>query len=226
MPIKEIKKKAGFAAAELVENGMTVGLGTGSTASYFIERLIQRYHEGLQVRVVASSNSSAKLAQQGGIPILDINQVESIDLTVDGADEIDGLKRMIKGGGGALVREKIMASMSREMVVVVDESKLCSKLGAKKLPVEVIPFGTLATRHKLEKLGYEGEWRKNPDTTFYVTDNGNFIFDVMFNSLREHPEEDHLAMIQVPGIVETGLFFGLAGRVIIGFFDGKIVVHS
>src|ERR1700722_3338459 len=124
MSLEAAKKTVGYTAAEFVENGMTVGLGTGTTALYFIERLSQRCKEGLSVKVVSSSIGSTELAKKGGLQLIDINKITTIDLTVDGADEIDAQKRMIKGGGGACVREKIVASMSREMVVIIDETKL------------------------------------------------------------------------------------------------------
>lgn len=220
-----IKKAIGAAAAELIHNGMTVGLGTGSTAAFFIQSLIERCNKGLKIHAVASSKHSYELAKKGGIPMLDINQITSLDITVDGADEIDTLKRMIKGKGGALVREKIVASMSREMVVIVDEGKLVSYLGKAPLPVEIIPFGTQATVHKLEKLGYVGQWRKRDDGHLYLTDNGNYIFDVDFDIPRTEPERDHQLISSLPGIVDTGFFFHLAGRVVVGFFDGQIVVR-
>ena len=128
-----IKKAVGYKAAELIEEGMLVGLGTGTTVYYFIEKLIERVSNGLKIQAVSSSLHSAELGQKGGIPMVDINKLSYLDITVDGADEIDPKKRMIKGGGGALLREKILASMSREMVVVVDESKLSHHLGQKKL---------------------------------------------------------------------------------------------
>src|SRR3989304_8542002 len=140
-----IKKRLGRAAAELIKSGMRVGLGSGSTAHFFIKRLGELCAEGLAIQAVASSNESEELAKRAGIPLTDINQLSSLDIAVDGADEIDEQKRMIKGGGGALVREKILASMSTEMVVLVEESKLCSLLGKKNLPVEMIPFGIIST---------------------------------------------------------------------------------
>jgi ribose 5-phosphate isomerase A len=226
MSREEIKKKVGEKAAELVENGMLVGLGTGSTAYYFIQHLIERCRQGLKIHAVASSLQSTKLAQEGKIPLLDISKMTTLDLTVDGADEIDPQKRMIKGGGGALVREKIMANMSREMIVIVDESKLVDRLGKVKLPVEVIPFAEAATLHHIEKLGFRGEFRKNPDHTPYVTDNGNLIIDIHFDAPRPFPEEDHEVLLHLPGVVDTGFFFHLAGKVIVGFFDGQIVIRS
>lgn len=225
MSIDAIKNNVGQAAAALVEPGMVVGLGTGSTAAYFVKHLIERCRKGLKVHAIASSQAIAAQAAQGGIPLLDPHQVSSLDLTVDGADEIDTLKQMIKGAGGALVREKILAGMSREMIVIVDESKLVSQLGKAKLPVEVIPFGHLATQCHIQKLGWKATLRTDREKKPFVTDNGNYLYDIHFDHPRSHPEKDHETLISLPGVVDTGFFFHLAGRVIIGFFDGQIVVR-
>ena len=221
-----IKKAVGYKAAEFVQNGMRVGLGTGSTAFFFIERLIQLCSEGLKIQAVASSVQSLHQAKMGKIPLLDIDTVTHLDLTVDGADEIDSQKRMIKGGGGAHVREKIVASMSQEVIMIVDESKCVDKLGTAKLPVEVLSFASHATLHRIHQLGYKGDFRKNGDGSLFVSDNGNHIIDVHFHQLRENPEEDHEALMHIPGVVDTGFFFHLAGKVIVGFFNGQIVVRS
>lgn len=226
MTTEEIKRKVGAVAADFVKDGMMVGLGTGSTAYYFIETLIERCQAGLKISAVASSKKSEEQARKGGIPILDIHKVSALDLAIDGADEIDSYKRMIKGGGGALVREKIVAAMSREMIVIIDESKLVSHLGKAKLPVEILQFGMMATAAHLEHLGYEGEFRKKDDGSLFITDNGNVIFDIQLEYPCEHPENDHLLLLSVPGIVDTGFFFELAGRVVVGFLDGQIVVQS
>jgi len=219
--MERAKRAAGFKAAELIQNGQVVGLGTGSTAAYFIEGLIERIEQGLEITAVSSSRSSAELARRGGIKVYDINEVSHIDITVDGADEIDPQKRMIKGGGGAHVREKILASASGELIVIVDETKVVSALGHTKLPVEILFYGSPATRQKLEKLGYTGQWRVNPDKSLFITENGNLIFDIAFKSLPTSPEQDHEKIIHVPGVVDTGFFFGYAGRVIVGYSDGS-----
>jgi ribose 5-phosphate isomerase A len=224
MSIDMIKKAVGYKAAALIEKGMRVGLGTGTTAFYFIEKLIQRCQEGLHIHAVASSERSFKQASQGGIPMLDTSEITSLDITVDGADEIDPQKRMIKGGGGALTREKIVAAMSHEMIVIVDEGKLVPSLGACKLPVEILPFAHKATLHHIAKAGYRGELRKRPDESLYITDNGNLIVDIHFDALRTSPEEDHETLIHIPGVVETGFFFHLAGRIIVGFIDGQVII--
>ncbi len=226
MSTEAIKKTIGYQAAEFVHPGMRIGIGTGSTVFYFIERLIQKCQEGLKIQAVASSEQSYRLAKEGKIPMIDIDQVTSLDLTVDGADEIDTQKRMIKGGGGALLREKIVAAMSHEMIVIVDETKLVTSLGKCKLPVEVIPFGKQATLHHIAKAGYHGEFRKKSNDELYVTDNGNVILDIHFTHLRENPEHDHETLIHIPGVVDTGFFFHLAGRIVIGFTDGQVVIKS
>jgi ribose 5-phosphate isomerase A len=225
MSTEAIKKAVGYKAAEFVENGMRVGLGTGTTAFFFIERLGQRCKEGLKIHAVASSNHSFQLARQAHIPLIDIENITALDLTVDGADEIDPKKRMIKGGGGAHVREKIVAAMSREMIVIIDESKLVPSLGKCKLPVEILPFGHHATFHHMQKAGYRGEFRKKKEGGLFVTDNGNLIIDIHFNTACTNPEEDHEILIHIPGVVDTGFFFNLAGRVIVGFADGQVVVR-
>jgi ribose 5-phosphate isomerase A len=219
------KKAAGEKAAALIQNGMVVGLGTGTTAAYFIQSLIHKCHQGLEIQAVASSDQSFKLAKAGNIPLIDINTIEAIDLTVDGADEIDPQKQMIKGGGGALLREKIVACMSREMVVIVDETKVVDRLGKCKLPVEIIPFGHPATIRKLNHLGYRGALRQTAEKKLFVTDNGNYIYDIHLNPQKCRPIEDHEMIIQIPGVVETGFFFNIAGRVIVGFLDGQAVIQ-
>ncbi len=218
------KRASGQKAAEWIEQGMIVGLGSGSTAELFIEALIQKVKQGLSIQVVSSSRASTDLAKRGGLELLDINSVPRIDLTVDGADEIDPQKRMIKGGGGAHVREKILAAASNEMVVVVDQTKLVPSLGRKKLPIEVLFYGSPATRQKIEELGYSGKWRLNEDETLFITENGNLLFDLHFDAPPKAPEHLHEALIRIPGVIDTGFFFNLAGRVIVGFPDGKTEV--
>lgn len=217
-----MKKAVGYAAAELIENEMLVGLGTGSTVYHFIDRLIQRVKEGLTIQVVSSSLRSENQAKEGGIPIANIQTITTIDMTVDGADEINPQKEMTKGGGGALLREKILANTSKEMVVIVDETKVVEKLGKHPLPVEILPFATEAILDKIRKLGYQGKLRMHNNDGPYVTDNGNHIFDIYFESLRDDPEKDHERISRIPGVLETGFFFNLASRVLIGKSDGTV----
>ena len=149
MSLENCKKAAAEKAISFVKDGMIVGIGTGSTTFYFIENLIRQCKAGLNIKAVASSEKTMEIARKGEIPLLDINTVKSLDIYVDGADEIDPEKRMIKGGGGALVREKISANMSKERIFIIDESKLVQKLGQRPLPVEIIHFGHTALIHRL-----------------------------------------------------------------------------
>lgn len=230
MVLEKAKRAAGERAATLIENGMIVGIGTGSTVYYFIQALILKCRQGMKIKAAASSNQSAEIAKTGGIPLYDINELSHIDITVDGADEIDPKMRMIKGGGGAHVREKILAAASEEMIVIVDETKLVSELGHTKLPVEILPFGSSFTRKQIEHLGFSGKWRCSDSTSLnqelFVTDNGNFLFDIYFKTPPEIPEKVHEDLIQLPGVVDTGFFFNLARRVIVGKSDGSTIIKS
>ena len=220
----QVKAAIGKAAADLIQDGMLVGLGSGSTASYFIQALAARCKLGLQIQAASSSAASTLLARETGIPLVDIDTLSKLDITVDGADEIDPAKRMIKGKGGALIREKILAKMSTEMVVIVDETKLVAALGTSPLPIEIIPFAYKATERHLHAAGFKGNWRLSKENKFYITDNGNYIFDIVFNAPCAHPENDHTKLKLIPGVVDTGFFFDIAGRVIVGFKDNSITV--
>lgn len=223
--IQIAKQAAGKAAAKLIQDGMLIGLGTGSTAAFFIESLKERCKtESLNIKALPTSERSAKLAKEAGIPLCNENAITHLDMTVDGADEIDDQKRMIKGGGGALLREKIAANMSREMIVIIDPSKFVKTLGNFPLPVEIAPFAYQVTLSKIIDLGYQAYLRLTKDGHVYITDNGNYIIDIKFPGLCQHPEKDQIALKSIPGVVETGFFFNLAGRVIIGQFDGTIQI--
>jgi ribose 5-phosphate isomerase A len=227
MEILAAKRAAGHRAATFVEEGMIVGLGSGSTSACFIEALIQRVkQEKLRIETVASSLQSAQLAKAGGLHVIELNAAPRVDLTVDGADEIDPKKRMIKGGGGAHVREKILATASSEMVVIIDESKLVQALGREKLPVEILFYGSPSTRSQIEKAGYQGKWRLNKDGSLFITENGNPLFDITLSRLLSHPEDEDSKLRQIPGVVDTGFFFNLAGRVLIGHADGTVTLQK
>jgi ribose 5-phosphate isomerase A len=219
------KDAAGKAAANYVQDGMIVGLGTGSTSNYFIAHLIERCKKGLHIRAVATSSHSLQLALKGGIPMLSIDEVETIDLTVDGADQIDPKKQMIKGAGGALLREKIIASISKEVIVVVDDRKVVSKLGGIPLPIEVTPFGYKATERRLSMLGSSGSFRMTSHQTLYITENQNYIFNLNLPESFD-PIDLNQKIKNIPGVIETGFFLNITPsiRVIIGQTDGKI--HS
>lgn len=222
MSLLRAKQAAANQAAEWVQSGMIIGLGSGSTATCFIEALILKRKQGLQFSAVASSQSSAQIAIAGGIEILDLKSVSYLDITVDGADEIDLQKRMIKGKGGAHVREKILAASSKEMIVIVDETKQVTTLGKTPLPIEILPFGAFLTQKKLQQHGYTGKWRKSENNLF-VTENGNFLLDIALPP-KGDVEKIHAQILSIPGVVDTGFFFNLAGRVIIGYQDGNIKV--
>lgn len=222
---QDAKIAAGFKAVQWIHDGMIVGLGSGTTAECFIQALIEACRKGLQIQAVSSSRASAEMAKKGGIEILDINSVSRIDITVDGADEIDPQKRMIKGGGGAHTREKILACASREMLVVVDHTKLVPAVGHKKLPIEVLFYGSPATRMHIEKQGHSGKWRQNNDGTLFITENGNLLFDLHFKEPPQSPESFNEQLLRIPGVVDTGFFFNIAGRVIVGYPDGTTEVR-
>lgn len=219
----QAKQAAGEEAAKWIEDNTVVGLGSGTTAYFFIQALIRRFKKGLNIQAVSSSKHSEELAKKGGIPVLSLNEVEKIHMTVDGADEIDPQKRLIKGGGGALLREKIVANASDEMVVIVDWSKVVEGLGEFPLPLEVLPFGVEMTKRKIESRGYKAVLRHSKGKV-YITDNGNYILDVQFKHLSGIPEEHENILKNIPGVLETGFFFHMAGRVIIGDETGKVEV--
>lgn len=225
MENQKAKEAAGLKALEFVKEGMRLGLGTGSTAACFIKNLIKKCQSGFKVEAVATSEASMRMAKDGGIPLLDVNTISSLDLTIDGADEIDPQKRLIKGAGGALVREKIIATMSEQMIVIADESKLVEKLGTTHpLPIEVIPFGAEASKKHIEDKGYTGKWRRDKNGENYVTDNNNWIYDLNFSYPINSLEDLHLSLIMIPGVVDTGFFFHLAQKCVIGKQNGDTLV--
>jgi ribose 5-phosphate isomerase A len=214
----EAKRAAAEKAVEWLKDGMTVGLGTGSTVQPFIEAVGRKVAEGLSIKAVATSVRSEELARELGIPIVPFSDVAEIDITVDGADEVDPDWHLIKGGGGALLREKIVADSSTKLIVIVDESKLVRHLGKFPLPVEVVPFGFELTERKLRRLGCEPRLRM-ADTLPYKTDNGNYILDCEFDPILE-PGRLAADISRIPGVVEHGLFVGMAAQIIVGRPDG------
>ena len=226
LTLTAVKKAAGEAGALLVQQGMLLGLGTGSTAVFFIEALGRRCKEGLNIRAVATSERSRDQAEKLGIPLEDEQNISYLDLTIDGADEIDPQKNMIKGGGGALFREKLLAISSKEMIVLVDETKLVPHLGVFPVPVEISPFIYRATISRLHDKGYDGIIRRNHDSSIYVTDNGNYIIDLRIERPILNPKKDHEDIRSIEGVIETGLFFDVAGRVIIGYKNGSVKIQA
>ncbi len=214
------KKIAAERAAEYVQDGMVVGLGTGSTAYWAILKIAERVRQGLNIKAIATSSASEKLALESGIPLVGFDGLERIDLSIDGADEIDGNLNLIKGGGGALLREKIIASASSRFIVIADERKMVATLGKFPLPVEVVPFGWEITLRKLEKLGCKPA-RRSPNGQPWITDNGNYIVDCTFGSILL-PEKLEKAINFIPGVVDNGLFVQMAERAIVGYNDGTV----
>lgn len=216
----DAKQLAGEAAASWVKDGMLVGLGTGSTVYWTIQKLGQRVsQDGLRIRGVATSTQTAELAQQLGIPLTTLEEVDKLDVAIDGADEFNAAFDLIKGGGGALVREKLVALAADRFVVVADESKQVDTLGRFPLPVEVLPFAWNHTAQRIASLGCEPRLRERNGKPF-VTDNGNYILDCPFGSIPS-PSYLHKTLKQQPGVVETGLFVGLPSAIIVS--DGETV---
>ena len=214
------KQRSAEAACEYVKDGMIVGLGSGSTAELAVTKIGDLVRNGLSIRGIPTSDATKILAESEGIPLIDFSKTMFIDLTIDGADEIDANLNMIKGGGAALLREKIVASASREEIIIVSGSKLVQQLGEFPLPVEVIPFGWQVVFNQLESLQGNPELRLKQGQPS-VTDQGNFIVDCHFRKI-ENPEqlEQHLNMI--PGVVENGLFINLCTRMIMA--DGENII--
>ncbi|QDA74328.1 ribose-5-phosphate isomerase RpiA [Listeria seeligeri] len=215
------KKIAGEKACEWVENGMVVGLGTGSTVYYTIEKLGELVQQGLKITGVATSEQTARQAEKLGIPLKSLNDVVEIDITIDGADEVTGAFQGIKGGGGALLREKMVAEASRLNIWVVGEEKLVDSLGNFPLPLEVIPFGWKQIKRSLEKEGIQATLRTQHNKEIYQTNNGNYILDIV-NQTFTNPIKWQEKLAQVPGIVEQGLFLNYVDIIICGKADGEI----
>jgi ribose 5-phosphate isomerase A len=209
------KEVAGRAAAKLVSDGNIVGLGTGSTAYFAVVALGERVKAGLKIIGIPTSIKTADLARSVGIPLTTLDEHPEIDITIDGADELDPKLNLIKGGGGALTREKVVAFASREMVVVADSGKVVPVLGKFPLPVEVIAFARAVVEKKIVALGGSPKLRAKPDGSPYLTDNGNQILDCSFGKIAD-PAALALALSNVPGIVEHGLFIGIAKLALIG----------
>ena len=220
-----LKEQVGIKAAEFVTDGMIVGLGTGSTAYYFVAELGRRIkEEGLKITAVTTSSVTYEQAEGLGIPLKAIDDVEVVDLTVDGADEVDPALNGIKGGGGALLMEKIVATNSKDCIWIVDESKQVETLGAFKLPVEVVQYGAENLVRHFEKKGYSPAYREK-DGQRFVTDQGNFIIDL---DLKVIPDAEVLAeeLDRTVGVVDHGLFLGMVSKVIVGTPEGPKIISK
>ncbi|PLS30720.1 ribose-5-phosphate isomerase A [Bifidobacterium margollesii] len=221
-----LKKAAGIEAAKIVENGMVAGLGTGSTVKFLVDELGRRHQEeGLEFTGVTTSRRTQAQAESYGIKIVDVDDVDHIDVTIDGADEVDKNFNGIKGGGAALLWEKIVAINSNRIVWIVDESKVVDTIGAFPLPVEVIPFGVGHVVSKLEAKGYHPVLRKNADGVEVRTDENNFIVDLHLNRI-DHPQDLAEDLINMVGVVEHGLFLNMVDTVIVGDPNGPRVMTN
>lgn len=220
---EEMKQKAGAYAASLVTSGMTLGLGTGSTANHFITAIAVRMKEGLRVTAVPTSGRTRKLATELGIPLTEFDDVEKIDLAVDGADEISEQLNLIKGGGGAMLQEKMIAHTAKRFVVMGDGSKMVKHLGRFPLPVEVVPYGWKQVQRKIEALGCESVILRVRDGKTFITDHEHYILDCHFHEITG-PDELNAQLKSIPGVVETGLFLHMAKSAVICYPDGTIKV--
>lgn len=218
------KKAAAEKAVEFIQGGMLVGLGTGSTVKFMIESLAEKVKNGLDVKTVSTSNATSKFAESLGIAVLNINDVEEIDLTIDGADEVDSNLNGIKGGGGALLYEKIVASSSKKNIWMVDSTKHVEQLGSFPLPLEVVQFGVNHTFNKLFSLGYKPEFR-SAEGMNYKTDGNHYIIDLHLNKI-EKPAELNNKLLLIPGVVETGLFLEICDVLLIGAVDDCKIIFK
>ncbi|MBV2184638.1 MAG: ribose-5-phosphate isomerase RpiA [Rhizobium sp.] len=230
MDAREMKIKAAAAALEHVEDGMRLGIGTGSTAEEFVRLLAERVAGGLKVEGVPTSERTARLCLELGVPLKSLDELPQLDLTIDGADEVDAQLRLIKGGGGALLREKIVAAASERMIVIADETKVVEVLGRFPLPIEINPFGQTSTRIAVEKtaerLGLTGELKlRASGDGHFTTDGGHLILDASFGRI---PDAEALAVAlnTIPGVVEHGLFINLASLAIIAGPAGARVMDA
>jgi len=230
MSMDDLKRQAAARALEQVRDGMKLGLGTGSTAKHFVELLGERVKAGLNVVGVPTSEATRADAERCGVPLTTLEDVDRLDLTVDGADEVDPNLELIKGGGGALLREKIVAAASDRMIVIADDSKWVEALGRFPLPIEVIPFGLGATRRAIEAAfaqnGISGpmDIRKTKDGHVFVTDGGHWIIDARLGRIPDSPKLA-ASLNSIPGVVEHGLFIGLARTAVLAGAQGIRVVE-
>jgi ribose 5-phosphate isomerase A len=231
MNLDDRKRQAAARALEEVRDGMKLGLGTGSTAKHFVDLLGEQVRSGLKVVGVPTSEATRIQAEQCGVPLTTLDDIDHLDLTVDGADEVDAALDLIKGGGGALLREKIVAAASDRMIVIADDTKWVEQLGRFPLPIEVIPFGLAATRRAIGKAmatsGVAGELRIRQTAAAghaFVTDGGHWIIDAHLGAIPDAPGLAGL-LASIPGVVEHGLFVGLASTVVLAGANGIRVVE-
>lgn len=218
----QLKKAVGEKAASLVKDGMKVGLGSGSTVYWLVRALGERVQqEGIHIEGIPSSIETGEWAKEFGVPLTDFAATKELDITIDGSDEVDPDFQLIKGGGAALFREKIIAQAAKELIIIVDESKMVEQLGAYALPVEILPFAWERTAYEIEKLGCVPKLRLR-DGESLVTDNGNYIVDCPFEKINDPADLDG-KLQRIVGVVETGLFIDMADSVIIGGSEGVTI---
>lgn len=224
--IDALKLQAALKAVEFIQSGMVVGLGTGSTSEHMIAALGRKVREGMAIRGVPTSQQTERLARQQGIPLLEADDAWSIDLALDGADQVDPRLNVIKGGGGALLKEKIVAAAARQFIVMVDYSKCVPTLGKTfPLPIEVIPFGWRTTARHVEVLTGAKITLRERQGRVFTTESGHYILDVHIGSI-EQPAELETGLDRIPGIVETGLFVGRTSLLIVGTPEGVRLTSS
>lgn len=223
--LERLKKAAALKAIEFVHDGMVVGLGTGSTAKHMVVALGERVSAGMKLRGVPTSHETAELARQAGIPLIDSDNRWEIDVAIDGADQVDPQFTLIKGGGGALLKEKIVAASAKRFIVMVDHTKQVSVLGGSfPLPIEVVPFGWGSTAREIEALTQSRVVLRARNGVPFKTEAGHLIVDVYLDRI-DHPGELETALNLIPGVVETGLFVGRTNVLIVGTPQGVQTVH-
>lgn len=228
MTAVDLKQLAAMKALTYVDSGMNLGLGTGSTANEFIKLLSHKIKNGLEIKTIATSRQTEELCAKLQIKLYDLNDLIKLDLIVDGADEICANKDAIKGGGGALLREKIAAMASTKKIIIADESKLVKKLGAYPLPIEITKFGAQSTKvtckELLQDLGYRNftlNWRKTMEDVLFISDGGNYILDAKLGTIN-NIENLNISLLKIPGVVEHGLFVKIASKAIIAMKNGEV----
>ena len=222
--IERSKQLVGEAAVDYIKDGMVIGLGSGSTIYWMLKKLGERVQDGLDVKGIPTSVKTEQLAKEFGIPLSSFSEIEQIDLAIDGADEVDDKLNLLKGGGGSLVREKIVDAQAKQLIIIVDESKIVSHLGAFALPVEVVPFGWELTARNIAALGCNVQLRKLEGEVF-ISNNSNYILDCQFPEIKQ-PKELHEQLKQQIGVVETGLFPEMTDMVIVATDQGTHIIDK
>lgn len=223
LSVDQIKQLVADSAAELIKPGMVLGIGSGSTLSWFISAIAKKMRNGLACTAVPTSSQTRELASREGIQLTELNDVSSIDLTIDGADEIDDQLQLIKGGGGFLLQEKMVAAASTQLIIIADHTKLKSRLGSFPLPVEVVPYGWKQVAQRMQSsYGIKTSLRMK-DGKIFQTDHGHHILDCTFENIAD-PAFLNTSLHLIPGVVETGLFINMCCKALIGYPDGKVEV--